>query len=55
MPLRIFDREVARKLLRRKPLDELPVGTAMRARTLATFDANSVRSDEAECYHRFET
>ena len=37
MILRIFDRDEATELLRRKPLDEFPVSAAMRARTLATF------------------
>ncbi len=37
MILRIFDRDDAAELLRRKPLDEFPVSAAMRARTIATF------------------
>lgn len=55
MSLRFFDRNDAAELLRHKPLDEIPVSAAMQVRALTTFDAHSVRSGEAECYHRLET
>lgn len=55
MILRIFDRDDAAELLRRKLLDKFLVCGAIRARALAPFDATSMRSGETECYHRFET
>ena len=45
MILRIFDRDEAAELLRRKPLDEFPARAEMQTRTLATFGGD-LREDE---------